>query len=44
MNETSEMVLTCTAFTGDQESGWSGRDFLGEFKKAERCGIGGDPR
>src|SRR6266849_8037235 len=44
MNQAREVVLTATAFTGDQQSGGSDRDFPGEFKKTERCGIGGDPR
>src|SRR6266550_2857688 len=32
MNQPGEMVLTGAAFTGDQKSGGSDRDFLGEFK------------
>src|SRR5882762_2200033 len=32
MNQPGEMVLTGAAFAGDQKSGGSDRDFLGEFK------------
>src|SRR5712692_1749686 len=32
MNQPGEMVFTGAAFTGDQKSGGSDRDFLGEFK------------
>ena len=44
MNQPRDVVLTGAAFTGDQEGGGSDRDFLCEFKEAERCGISGDPR
>jgi hypothetical protein len=44
MNQAGEVVFAAATFTGDQESGGSGSDFLGEFKEMERCGIGGNPR
>src|SRR5258708_30948289 len=43
MNQARDVVLAAAAFTGDQESGWGDRDFLCEFKEAERCRIGGGP-
>src|SRR5260370_29487418 len=35
MNQAREVVLARAAFTSDEESSWSDRDFLGEFKKLE---------
>src|SRR6266481_9288747 len=43
MNQAREVVLAAAAFAGDEQGGRSGRDFLSELKKVDRCGVIRDP-
>jgi hypothetical protein len=44
VNEAREMVLTGAAFSGDEQGGGSGGNFLREFEETDGSGIFGDPR